>query len=217
MRFWELRRAAAAVVFPNRCPFCGELVGVTDFWCDRCYNRLRFLTGDEDSPERLDGFSAVCSYTGRARTAVIRMKRGYYRYPIDAFAVLIAENAHDLITAADVITAVPTSRKRAAELGYAQSELIAKLVADMSRKPYRRVLEVTAEKREQKRLNIRQRRENAQRAYRVARPELVRGRSVLVIDDICTTGATLEAVADMLRAAGAVSVNGAVFAKTSKR
>lgn len=217
MRFWELRRAAAAVVFPNRCPFCGELVGVTDFWCDRCYNRLRFLTGDEDAPERLDGFSAVCSYTGRARTAVIRMKRGYYRYPIDAFAVLIAENAHDLITAADVITAVPTSRKRAAELGYAQSELIAKLVADMSRKPYRRVLEVTAEKREQKRLNIRQRRENAQRAYRVARPELVRGRSVLVIDDICTTGATLEAVADMLRAAGAVSVSGAVFAKTSKR
>ena len=217
MKPWELRRAAAAVFFPNRCPFCDELIGVFEFWCERCYNRLRFLTGNEEAPQRLDGFSAVCSYTGRARTAVVRMKRGYYRYPIDAFSVLIAENAHGLISAADMITAVPTSRERKIELGYAQSELIAKMISEISGKPFRRVLEVTPEKREQKRLNTQQRRENALRSYRVSRPELVKGKSVLVIDDICTTGATLEAIADMLRAAGAVSVSGAVFARALKR
>lgn len=217
MRLWELRRAAAAVVFPNRCPFCDELIGVTEFWCARCYNRLRFLTGQEDAPPRLDGFSAVCSYTGRARSAVIRMKRGYYRCSVDAFAVLIAENAQELITAADVITAIPTGCARKNELGYAQSELIAKMVAEMSKKPFRSMLEVTGDKQEQKRLNIQQRRENAQRSYCVSRPELAKGKSVLLIDDICTTGATLEAAADMLREAGAVSVSGAVFARTLKR
>lgn len=217
MRFWELRRMAAAVVYPNHCPFCDELIGVREFWCERCYNRLRFLAGSEDAPERLDGFSAVCSYTGRARTAVIRMKRGYYRYPIDAFAALIAENAQELISAADVITSVPTGRERAIELGYAQSEKIAKLIAEMTRRPFHRVLEVTDEKQEQKRLNAEQRRENALKSYRVIRPEPVRGKSVLVIDDLCTTGATLEAIADMLREAGAVSVSGAVFARALKR
>lgn len=217
MRLWELRRIAAAVVFPNRCPFCDELIGVREFWCERCYNRLNFVNGQEDAPQRLDGFSAVCRYNGRARTAVIRMKRGYYRYPIDAFAVLIAENAHDLIAAADLITAVPTGKERKNDLGYAQSELIAKMAAEMARKPFRRVLEVTTEKQEQKRLNIEQRRENAQRSYSVTDPEQVQGKSVLVIDDVCTTGATLEAIADKLRAAGAASVSGAVFAKTAKR
>ncbi|MGN1338698.1 MAG: ComF family protein [Oscillospiraceae bacterium] len=217
MRFWELRRAAAAVVFPNRCPFCDELIGITDFWCERCYNRLNFFNGQEEAPQRLDGFSAVCRYTGRARTAVIRMKRGYYRYPIDAFAVLIAENAHDLITAADLITAVPASKERKNDLGYAQSELIAKMTAEMVRKPFKRVLEVTPEKQEQKRLTIEQRRENAQKAYLVTGPEHVQGKTVLVIDDVCTTGATLDAIADKLRAAGAASVSGAVFAKTAKR
>ncbi len=217
MRFWELRRTAAAVVYPNRCPFCDELIGIRDFWCDRCYARLRFISDPEEIPENLDGFSAVCRYGGRARTAVIRMKRGYYRYPIDTFAVLIAENAQELISAADIITAIPTGKERRIELGYAQSEKTAKLIAEMTRKPFKRVLEVTSDKREQKRLNYEQRRENARKAYRVIRPELVAGKSVLVIDDICTTGATLGAAAEMLKNAGARSVLGAVFAKTVKR
>lgn len=93
LRAWELRRRAAAFFLPNRCPFCDRIIGVTEFWCAGCYDRLKFVDSHGDIPEGLDGFSAVCSYTGRARSAVLRMKDGWYRYPIDAFAVLIAENA----------------------------------------------------------------------------------------------------------------------------
>lgn len=112
MKPWELRRAAAALFLPNRCPFCDELIGIRELWCVRCYNRLRFLSDPEETPEGLDGFMAVCRYTGRARSAVLRMKQGYYRYPIDAFAALIAENAKPLIDRAEVITAVPTGRAK---------------------------------------------------------------------------------------------------------
>lgn len=45
------------------------------------------------------------------------MKDGWYRYPIDAFAVLIAENARELIETADVITAVPTAERAVPSLG----------------------------------------------------------------------------------------------------
>lgn len=82
LRAWELRRRAAAFFLPNRCPFCDRIIGVTEFWCAGCYDRLKFVDSHGDIPEGLNGFSAVCSYTGRARSAVLRMKDGWYRYPI---------------------------------------------------------------------------------------------------------------------------------------
>lgn len=217
MRAWELRRAAAAVILPNRCPFCDELIGIREFWCDRCYARLKLMEDPEEIPEGLDGFMSVCRYTGRARTAVLRMKKGYYRYPIDAFAVLIAENAGPLIAAADIIIAVPTGKRRRRELGYAQSEKMAKLVAEISEKPFGRAVKVTAQKQEQKRLNAEQRRENALHSYVLTDPEAVRGRNVLIIDDVCTTGSTLGAIAALMKQAGAKQVTGAVFAKTVRK
>ena len=214
MRAWELRRRAAAMIFPNRCPFCDSVVGIKELWCPGCFGRLRFIDYAEDVPVGVDGFSAVCEYTGRARSAVLRMKDGWYRYSIDAFAVLIAEHAQELISAADLITSVPSGRKRVRELGYAHSRMIAKLCAEISRKPYRDLLYVTDDKIEQKRLNAEERIKNAERAYRVSDPEGAAGKRILLIDDVCTTGATINSISDKLRRAGAVSVTAAVFAKT---
>ena len=216
MRAWQLRREAAAFFYPNRCPFCGGLIGMPEFWCSGCFEWLKPADPAEEAPKGLDGFSAVCSYTGRARSAVLRMKDGWYRYPIDAFAVLIAENARWLIESSDVITAVPSGRDRVRELGYSHSRMIARLCAEICRKPYRDLLEVTGEKSEQKRLTVPERWENARRSYRASDPEGASGRRILVIDDVCTTGATLSCIADKLRDAGAESVSAAVFARTPK-
>lgn len=217
LRAWEFRRRAAALFFPNRCPFCDRIVGVSEFWCSGCYERLKFYDNTAEIPEGVDGFSAVCVYTGRARSAILRMKDGWYRYPIDAFAVLIAENAQELIRSADLITAVPSSKKRAEELGYAQSRMIARLCAEISRKPYRDLLEVTGAKKEQKRLSREERFKNAARSYRVSDRGSAAGKRILLIDDVCTTGATLSCIADKLRKAGAASVTAAVFAKTVRK
>lgn len=216
MRAWEFRRRAVALIYPNRCPFCDSVVGVREFWCPGCYGRLKLIDRAEDIPEGVDGFTAVCEYSGRARSAVLRMKEGWYRYPIDAFAVLIAENAQELISSADVITCVPSGRKRVAELGYAHSRMIAKLCAEISRMPYRDLLSVNDDKKEQKHLNAAQRIENAERAYRVSAPDIVSGKRILLIDDVCTTGATINSIAGKLRRAGAASVTAAVFAKTPR-
>ena len=214
MRAWELRRTIAAFIMPNHCPFCDAIIGVRRLWCDPCYDCLRFLDSPGEIPHGLDSFAAVCAYTGRARSAVLRLKQGYYRYPADAFAVLIAENVAQLIQQADFITAVPSSRQRRKELGYAQGELIAKMVAEISRKPFRRIFRTTEDKREQKLLDPVSRRDNAKKSFRMRENADVRGSRVLIIDDVCTTGATLSALAEIIREAGAVSVSGAVFART---
>ena len=131
--------------------------------------------------------------------------------------MLIAENARELINHADVITAVPSGSSRLRKLGYPHSRMIARLCAEISRKPYRDLLEVTDRKIEQKRLNKAERMENARHAYRVSDPERIAGLRVLVIDDVCTTGATLSCISHKLREAGAVTVSAAVFARTHKR
>lgn len=217
MKPWEIRRIAAAVLMPNRCPFCDNIVGEREFWCSKCFSRLRFIETQEPPPQGVDGISAVCLYTDKARDAVLRMKSGFYRYSIDAFAVLIAENAAGLIQQADVITAIPSSRARCRELGYYHSEEIARMVSRMSGKPFLRTMKVTDAKREQKSLDAEHRRENMAGAFSALPSADVLGKTVLVIDDVCTTGSTLAAAAKLLRGSGAASVTAAVFARTPRR
>lgn len=54
LRAWELRRRAAAFFLPNRCPFCDRIIGVTEFWCAGCYDRLKFVDSHGDIPEGLE-------------------------------------------------------------------------------------------------------------------------------------------------------------------
>lgn len=144
------------------------------------------------------------------------MKDGWYRYPIDAFAVLICRECPGNDRDRRRVTAVPTGRVRRAELGYAQSRMIAKLCAEICRKPYLDLLQVVGNKSEQKRLSAAERWENARRSYAVSEPEGAAGRKILLIDDVCTTGADAELLAEKLRKAGAESVSAAVFARTPK-
>ncbi len=213
----ELRRAALSLLMPNRCPFCDGIVGMSEYWCESCYGRLHFIGEELALPEHIDGMLSCCYYTGRARSAILRMKEGHYCYSIDAFAVLMTERAADIMPRVDILTAVPTSFKRRQELGYAQAEKIACAIAERSRKKFRRVLKVNSGKLEQKRLNRQERRENAMRSYKIRDNKYIIGKNILIVDDVATTGATLSAIAGMLKQAGAASVYALTFAKVADK
>ena len=213
----ELRRAAISLLFPNRCPFCDRIIGMWDYWCDSCYDKLQMVDERLTPPEGIDEMLSCCYYNGRARSAVLRMKNGYYIYAIETFAVMMTELAGGIMNSVDLVTAVPTSWQRYGELGYSQSEKIARLISARSRKRYKRVLVVSADKIEQKRLKKSERFENANRSYKIRDDKYIIGKNILLVDDVSTTGATLSAIALQLKAAGANKVYGLTFAKTREK
>jgi competence protein ComFC len=113
----------------------------------------------------------------------------------------------------DVIAPVPLGLARLAERGYNQSSLLAKPLSLALDIPYcPQIMTRTKETRSQVGLTVAERRLNMVGAF-MARPNLVTAKSVLIIDDVTTSGSTLEACADALLAAGATQVYGLTLAR----
>ena len=114
---------------------------------------------------------------------------------------------------ADLITWVPLSRKRLRKRGYDQAKLIAEAVSVRLGVPCVPVLRKLRNIRAQSSLqDAVQRQRNIRNVYSVSEPEKIRGKRILLIDDIVTTGATLSECARTLREAGAAEVIAAAAA-----
>jgi ComF family protein len=191
---------------PNSCPRCAEPARGGAI-CRRCLRAGQRV---------LSSLRAACRYEGAVRNAIRRLKYSRVRL----FAVLAAQLvAADLATrplSADLVVPVPLSDRRQRERGYNQSELIARELAGLGvlPAPVPAALERSRDTRPQVELPRSARLENVRGAFVCERPELVAGRRVLLVDDVSTTGATLEACAASLIQAGAARVLALVVAKS---
>ena len=111
-----------------------------------------------------------------------------------------------------IVTHLPTATSRQRERGYDQSQLIAKQVAKQKKARYRPLLARLGQSRQVGATKGR-RYEQAANMFRALKPEAIQGAHILLIDDILTTGASLEAAAKILKQAGAKQVDAAVFAQ----
>jgi ComF family protein len=119
---------------------------------------------------------------------------------------------------ADGIVPVPLHPARLAERGFNQAELLAAPCAARWGVPLLgRALARVRATRPQAELDAEARQANVRGAFRVARPGQVRGRRLLLVDDVLTTGATVSAAARALRAAGAAAVGVVVLARVVAR
>ncbi len=208
------------------CQPCGEklldLVGAD--YCPRCGTSV-----GEGLPVHADGcphcptpaprFAEVirlAAYAAPLREVIANLKfRGSFQARNWLGTMLAGKvQATADVATAEVVQAVPLHWRRRIRRGYNQSEVIARVLARVLALPLARELFRTRHTPPQIGLARTQRIANVRDAFAAPRPRLVRGRHVLLVDDVTTTGATASEAARALLAAGASRVSLAVLAKS---
>jgi len=202
------------LLFPARCLFCRALLP-KDQVCNRCKDSLPKVKTGVLFPLEGSICAAPFFYEGAVRTLVHRFKFHGKHALCSPMSEYLA-NAAQTLPAADLVAWVPVSGRRLRTRGYDQSFLLAKETAAKLWLPTVAALQKVRDVPTQNRLTDRQsRRQNVTGAYE-AKSSLVEGRRILLVDDVFTSGATLEECVLALRQAGAASVVCAVFAKTRR-
>ncbi|HEV7454160.1 MAG TPA: phosphoribosyltransferase family protein [Candidatus Saccharimonadales bacterium] len=192
-------------VAPHECLACGV---EGHLLCRCCAAALPVAQLEQKIPGTQQVWPGVI-YEGLAKSVVHALK--FER--AGAAAKDIADSiAADLPRQSDwLVTHLPTAPARVRQRGYDQSRLIARLVADRIGAPYAPLLARTTAVRQVGATRA-QRKQQMRTAFRPLRGQSFPQRHILLIDDVLTTGATIEAAAAVLLAAGAARVSAAVFA-----
>lgn len=188
---------------PERCPRCARPSPVGRI-CSQCVNR----------PSDLDALRAACAFEGPIRQLVHDLKYGQARTLAEFCSGLLHRAIQARPLQVDVLVPVPLARGRARERGYNQAELIARGLSERLGVPIApdllvRIRETPA----QVGRSRRERERNVKGAFECASAGAAIGSRVALIDDVATTGATLRACAQPLKAAGATRVIGLVVAR----
>ncbi len=220
------------VVFPPRCPCCAEVstddepcedcrtalndCRIVTETCDRCGNRIKFCDCDKFN-NLSSGISGVFWNKDIAQDAVYKMKFHNGAFAAEYFgrqtALAFLRKFPDVNP--DLVVAVPATKRSIDERGYNQAELMAKAVANRLCLPIdKKILVKIRENKKQHELKLEERRANVKGVYKV-NGEL-NGKTILLIDDIKTTGFTLSECAKQLRLSGAKEVYTAVALITEK-
>ena len=200
-------RAALVELRPG-CPRCGALLPPNDDpkKCPRCRDR-RF---------HFDRVARLGTYQGTLRSAVLRMKRPNQRALATALGDLLAESAGSTLAALepDVVVPVPMHWTRKMWRGVNSPDAIAQRLAGSLGAPVRPNLLVRCRRTApQASLSPSRRRANVRGAFRASKHSDLSGARILLVDDIMTSGATVDEAAKVLSKAGARFVAVAVLAR----
>jgi ComF family protein len=208
-----LAEVLAGAVAPNRCAACDADVPFMTAFCGACASTLSLPEAHRDATHL-----AAFVYGGAIAQAIHRLK--FDRRPDVARPLAAALRRAARILGADppgVVLPVPLYPRRLVERGYNQAALLAAPVAKDLRAVFLpRGLLRRRDTEEQKALERAARLSNLDGAFEVRRPNEIRGQRVLLVDDVRTTGATLEACSKPLLEAGAKDVRTLVVAQTER-
>ena len=205
---------AIELLLPSRCVGCGA--GGT-YLCDACLGRARRAgpLAFDPASSAFDEVTAPLAYEGAARTAVLRLKYAGLRAIAPSMARPMAEALSSSGVRADVVVPVPLHPSRLRQRGFNQALLLARPIAEAVGLPVRDDLlrRLVAGTPQVDAGSIDERRANVAGAFGLAPGADAAGLRVVLVDDVLTTGSTLDAAAGTLKRGGAWSVHALAFAR----
>lgn len=197
-------RGCFYAVGPHLCMRCSRTVGSEDSLCRFCAER----------DAGFDKAAAVFDYKDGAKDLIHSLKYSEKPWLVKYAAACMAEKVRSLQWKPDVITYIPMYAKKERHRGFNQAELLAAKIAEELNLQCRSLIVRNRGTIPQSHLSVAERRENIKGAFCVDKlcHEDLAGKCILVVDDVMTTGSSLNEAADVLKDAGAAQIFGISFA-----
>ena len=198
------------------CPICKKRLFVCKF---KNSNKLKISKCYHKEKSYLDVLGAATNFSSEIASELIHT----YKYQLikdlsDLIASLIFIYLEKtflldfLLQEKFICLAVPLSRRKKYFRGFNQSALFGQKVSQKLNFRFEKILVQVRPTKDQTKLNFTQRKENVKGAFKVKELEKVKGKNIILFDDVYTTGATMQEIAKILKAAGAKKIIGLVFA-----
>ena len=225
-------------LFPPVCPLCGASVSIHGELCAECWTSFNWIDNPKCSrcgypfsshlapgasflcpvcasgKAELDWIRSACVYDDVSKMAMLPFKHsGRISYANFMSRAMIWAMRDIDLSNIDIVMPVPLARRRLFHRAYNQAALLARPIARVLNVPIDYDSVCRKYRRDMGHLNARQRAENIHGVFDVVRPERVRGRKILLVDDVMTSGATFAELNRVLTKAGATAVYGVTFCR----
>ncbi len=225
-----LKEKLLNILFPRdiKCLVCKEELSHNTLYsiCDICMDELPFIRGKiclrcgqplanesnyclncKNHKSEFKASRSVFLYRGAIRRMIKNLKYDNMKYLAKTFGNFIASEVMNYSVKFDVVIPVPLSERRKKIRGYNQAYLLCGALKDKLHLDVREeVLLKTKHTSSQAYLSVGERRKNLENSFKVSDKTLVKGKTILLVDDIYTTGSTLNECAKTLKKAGAKEV-----------
>ena len=204
----KLLHLFSRLLFPPKCVLCRKLLGEneTDL-CRECRIHTPEFSNAQKKLPYLAGWTALWYYEGDVRHSILRFKFHNARNYAESYGRLLAMKLSQEDISYDLLTWAPISAVRKWCRGYDQVELIVQVVGkELGIEPVPTLKKLRNNPPQSGLGDAAQRRANVLGVYQVLDPSRIRGKRILLLDDIMTTGATAGECARMFLTAGAKEV-----------
>ncbi len=208
----KLLIALVDLLFPSTCCSCS--IPSEKALCDSCLKKIGFI--EPPAGATCGRPVALAEYNGVIKDSIHAFKYKNARRLADQFAGLLLDRFGGMIDEADIVTFVPLRNAKKRQRGYNQAELLAKALDRRTGDKIHNTLKAVRFVKDQSKLKAEDRKTNIRGAYalRPGAGKGVQGHMVILVDDVYTTGATVNECASLLIAAGAKEVQVITLART---